>query len=97
MPKITAKYFSNILLGLFVLVTTVINLLNSELRTAKQHLQTSLQKLQVSEARFRRLVESNIIGLIVANVELHGGTVSAESPGIGQGATFVVNLPMKAI
>lgn len=30
-------------------------------------------------------------------VELHGGTVSAESPGIGQGATFIVNLPMKAV
>lgn len=30
-------------------------------------------------------------------VELHGGTVSVESPGIGQGATFIVNLPMKAV
>ncbi|MEH2046135.1 PAS domain S-box protein [Nostoc sp.] len=56
-------------LGLFVLVTTIINLLNSELRTAKQHLQKSLQKLQVSEARFIRLVESNIIGVIVANMD----------------------------
>ncbi|WP_375495901.1 PAS domain S-box protein [uncultured Nostoc sp.] len=56
-------------LGLFVLVTTFITLLNSELRTAKQHLQTSLQKRQVSEARFRRLVESNIIGVIVANMD----------------------------
>ncbi|MEH1979223.1 MAG: PAS domain S-box protein [Nostoc sp.] len=56
-------------LGLFVLVTTFITLLNSELHTAKQHLQTSLQKRQVSEARFRRLVESNIIGVIVANMD----------------------------
>ncbi|MEH2050801.1 PAS domain S-box protein [Nostoc sp.] len=56
-------------LGLFVLVTTFITLLNSELRTAKQHLQTSLQKQQVSEARFRRLVESNILGVIVANMD----------------------------
>ncbi|MEH2125769.1 PAS domain S-box protein [Nostoc sp.] len=56
-------------LGLFVLVTTIINLLNSELRTAKQHLQTSLQKLQVSEARFKKLVESNIIGVIVTNMD----------------------------
>ncbi|ODG96303.1 histidine kinase [Nostoc sp. KVJ20] len=56
-------------LGLFVVVTTIINLLNSELRTAKQHLQTSLQKLQVSEARFRRLIESNIIGVIVTNMD----------------------------
>ncbi len=56
-------------LGLFVLVTTLISLLNSELRTAKQHLQMSLQKLQVSEAKFRRLVDSNIIGVIVAKMD----------------------------
>ncbi|MGJ5631541.1 PAS domain-containing sensor histidine kinase [Nostoc sp. CALU 1950] len=56
-------------LGLFVVVTTIINLLNSELRTAKQHLQTSLQKLQVSEARFTRLIESNIIGVIVTKMD----------------------------
>jgi signal transduction histidine kinase len=28
-------------------------------------------------------------------VELHGGTVHAESPGVGQGATFIVNLPIR--
>ena len=56
-------------LGLFMLVTILISLLISELRTAKQHLQMSLQKLQVSEAKFRRLVESNIIGVIVANMD----------------------------
>ncbi|MEH1867574.1 MAG: PAS domain S-box protein [Nostoc sp.] len=56
-------------LGLFVLVTTFISLLNSELRTAKQHFQMSLQKSKVSEAKFRRLVESNIIGVIVANMD----------------------------
>ncbi len=56
-------------LCLFMLVTILINLLTSELRTAKQHLQMSLQKLQVSEAKFRRLVESNIIGVIVANMD----------------------------
>ncbi len=28
-------------------------------------------------------------------IELHGGTVRAESPGPGQGATFVINLPIK--
>jgi CheY-like chemotaxis protein len=27
-------------------------------------------------------------------VELHGGTITAESPGIGQGATFTVRLPL---
>ncbi|WP_442947417.1 ATP-binding protein [Nostoc sp.] len=39
------------------------------------------------------------LGLAIVHhlVELHGGTVSAESLGIGQGATFIVNLPMKAV
>ena len=64
-----ASLDSIVRLGLFVLVTILISLLNSELRTAKQHLQMSLQKLQVSEAMFRRLVESNIIGVIVANID----------------------------
>ncbi len=39
------------------------------------------------------------LGLAIVRhlVELHGGTVLAESPGIGQGATFIVNLPMRAV
>ncbi|MBD2165268.1 CHASE domain-containing protein [Calothrix membranacea FACHB-236] len=39
------------------------------------------------------------LGLAIVRhlVELHGGTVSAESPGIGKGATFIINLPMRAI
>jgi PAS domain S-box-containing protein len=36
------------------------------------------------------------LGLAIARylVELHGGTIAAESPGEGQGATFTVNLPL---
>lgn len=39
------------------------------------------------------------LGLAIAHhlVQLHGGTIEAESPGIGQGATFTVKLPQKAI
>ena len=39
------------------------------------------------------------LGLAVVRhlVELHGGTVHAESPGEGQGATFIVNLPLRAV
>ena len=38
------------------------------------------------------------LGLAIARhlVELHGGTITAESPGIGQGATFTVNLPFRS-
>jgi PAS domain S-box-containing protein len=37
------------------------------------------------------------LGLAIVRhlVELHGGTVLASSPGIGQGATFTVSLPLK--
>lgn len=36
------------------------------------------------------------LGLAIVRhlVELHGGIVTAESPGLGQGATFTVNLPL---
>jgi len=30
-------------------------------------------------------------------VELHGGTIEVESPGLGKGATFIVNLPLRKI
>ena len=39
------------------------------------------------------------LGLAIVRhiVELHGGTVYAQSQGIGQGATFIVNLPLTAV
>ncbi|MBD6615085.1 PAS domain S-box protein [Komarekiella sp. 'clone 1'] len=38
------------------------------------------------------------LGLAIARhlVELHGGTIQATSPGVGQGATFTVKLPLSA-
>jgi PAS domain S-box-containing protein len=39
------------------------------------------------------------LGLAIVRhlVELHGGTVHADSPGAGQGATFIVRLPLLAV
>jgi signal transduction histidine kinase/ActR/RegA family two-component response regulator len=36
------------------------------------------------------------LGIVLQLVELHGGTVHAASPGLGQGATFTVRLPIPA-
>ncbi|MBD2355838.1 PAS domain S-box protein [Tolypothrix sp. FACHB-123] len=62
-------------LALFVLVTTLISWLNSQLRTAKRRLEKSIQQLQASETRFRRLAESNIIGVVVA--DMNGAIIEA--------------------
>jgi PAS domain S-box-containing protein len=52
-------------------------------------------------ARFRQARDSDAakgmgLGLAIARhlVELHNGTISAQSPGVGQGATFTVTLPL---
>jgi PAS domain S-box-containing protein len=68
-------------LSLFVLVTTLISWLTSQLRNAKQSLEKSMQKLQVSEARFRRLAESNIIGVVVADI--NGAIIEANDAFLG--------------
>jgi Histidine kinase-, DNA gyrase B-, and HSP90-like ATPase/Response regulator receiver domain len=56
--------------------------------------------------RFRQAVSSTKrsegglgLGLAIVRhlVELHGGSVSAESLGFGQGSTFTVHLPLRAV
>lgn len=51
---------------------------------------------QVEDARHRSDGGLGIgLGLTKRLVEMHGGTISADSPGPGQGATFTVTLPMR--
>ncbi|KAF3884441.1 MULTISPECIES: hypothetical protein [Nostocales] len=49
---------------IFVWEGVFISVLSGALRTSQKRTQLNLRKLQVSEAKFRRLVDSNIIGVI---------------------------------
>ncbi|MCC5625075.1 PAS domain S-box protein [Nostoc sp. CHAB 5715] len=52
----------------FILAGGLISSLNESRRTAQQKAEISLKSLRESEARFGRLTESNIIGVIVADL-----------------------------
>ncbi|MBH8574271.1 DUF4118 domain-containing protein [Nostocaceae cyanobacterium CENA369] len=62
-------------LCVFLVVVIFMSWVNSQLRSAKQRLETKEQQLQVSEAKFKRLVDSNIIGVVIAN--LNGEIIKA--------------------
>ena len=76
---LTATSFSRLIpIGAFLLVTFLIHSLNLELRSARQRSELALVKLQDSEiqlrrseARFRRLVESNIVGVLFPDLDGH--------------------------
>ncbi|MDZ8189659.1 MAG: PAS domain S-box protein [Nostoc sp. ChiSLP02] len=59
----------------FSLVSLLITALFSELQTAKSKAESSLKLLQNSEMRFSRLAESNIIGVIIS--DLNGCIIEA--------------------
>lgn len=62
-------------ISVFLLVTILISLLNAELRRAKQRLEISIQKLEASETRFTRLAKSNILGVVIADI--NGAVIEA--------------------
>jgi CheY-like chemotaxis protein len=57
------------------------------------------ERFRQADSKSNRSNKGLGLGLAIARhlVELHGGTIQAESPGIGQGATFTVKLPQTAV
>lgn len=64
---------------------------------APDFLEFAFDRFRQAEAGTRRRFGGLGLGLAIVRhlVELHGGTVRAESPGEGQGATFTVLLPVR--
>jgi PAS domain S-box-containing protein len=62
---------------------------------SKAFLPHVFERFRQQDASSTRAVFGLGLGLSIAKhlVELHGGTISAESPGDGQGATFIVRIP----
>ena len=56
-------------LSLFIFVTTLISVLNLELRIAKQKLEENVQSLRESESKFEKLKQANIIGIILTEIK----------------------------
>jgi PAS domain S-box-containing protein len=64
-----------------------------------EHLQTIFQLFVQADTGTSAASESGLgIGLTLARslAEMHGGSIEAASPGLGQGSTFTVRLPMAA-
>ncbi|HYB73395.1 MAG TPA: GAF domain-containing protein [Candidatus Sulfotelmatobacter sp.] len=61
-----------------------------------QDLERLFQPFEQLENRVRRSHEGTGLGLALTRrlVELHGGSIRAESPGLGQGSTFTLSLPL---
>jgi signal transduction histidine kinase len=65
----------------------------------KEHLPYLFKRYwQLDDAEGRRQGGLGLgLSLVKHIVELHGGTVDAESEGVGRGAKFIINLPMRAV
>lgn len=56
------------------------------------------ERFRQADSTFTRKHGGLGLGLSIARqlIEMHGGTIRAESPGLGQGATFTVELPLSS-
>ena len=66
---------------------------------SRDFLPQAFERFRQAEGTARRTERGLGLGLAIVKelVELHGGTVQAESPGEGQGATFTVALPIPPV
>lgn len=73
-----------------------IKVINTGIGISSDFLPYVFERFRQAESTSTRAHGGLGLGLaIVRNlVELHGGTIQVESPGVGQGATFIVQLPL---
>src|SRR5207253_5901721 len=57
------------------------------------------ERFQQADSKDTRQYGGLGLGLAIVHnlVEMHGGSIKADSPGEGQGATFTVRLPLRAV
>jgi PAS domain S-box-containing protein len=66
---------------------------------APEHLEAIFERFSQADSSITRRYSGLGIGLTIAKhlTELHGGRIHARSPGPGQGATFIVQLPLQPV
>lgn len=72
-----------------------LTVMDSGVGISREFLPLVFERFRQAESAVTRIYGGLGLGLAIVHhlVELHGGTVSAASPGTGQGATFTVRLP----
>jgi PAS domain S-box-containing protein len=93
--KFTASGGAITVLGGMREEAVVISVQDTGIGISGEHLPYLFQRFWQAHTGVSREFAGLGIGLALARhlVELHGGTIAAESPGVGRGATFTVSLP----